>query len=273
MRSVIGLTILALIAQAAEQAANNTAADDDADLNELLSNMDDETMDKVADKLIDKLLGNLSGLFNLDGADLNNTELFKLPAGLDQHAMGGSMTEQQPTKEQLEQLEEAAAAEAGISAALAAAAADAAIALAAQFQDAYNNQDLGNQDGSDLLSQLLSLQQNDGEEVAPHAEDVCEGRDFSQEECQAQGEGCCFWEGNACWAAVDGACPVADSEAQPAEEATEELDEVDQEAPDLATVIFVGVASVIVGASVTYALLKPRFGGLTDKQLPLLTPA
>lgn len=269
MRSVIGITFLALIAQAAEQAANNTAADDDADLNELLSNMDDETMDKVADKLIDKLLGNLSGLFNLDGHDLNNTELFKLPAGLEQHAMGDSMTDdKQPTKEQLAQIEEAAAAEAGVAAAIAAAAAETAVALAQQFQDAYDNQDLSNHD---LLSQLLS-QDYDREEVAPHAEDVCEGRDFNQEECQAQGAGCCFWDNNACWAAVDGACEVADSQTEPAEEATE-LDEVDQEAPDLATVIFVGVASVIVGASVTYALLRPRFGRLTDKQLPLLTPA
>eukprot|EP00746_Dinoflagellata_sp_MGD_P125872 gnl/MRDRNA2_/MRDRNA2_60749_c0_seq2.p1 gnl/MRDRNA2_/MRDRNA2_60749_c0~~gnl/MRDRNA2_/MRDRNA2_60749_c0_seq2.p1 ORF type:complete len:259 (+),score=76.32 gnl/MRDRNA2_/MRDRNA2_60749_c0_seq2:97-873(+) len=258
MRSVIGIAFLALIAQAAEQTANNTAVDDDADLNEMLSNMDDETMDKVADKLIDKLLGNLTGLFNLDGQDLNNTELFKMPTDV----IGNSATDDQKqlSQEDLEQIEQAAAAEAGIAAALAAAAAETAVALAAQLQDAYNNPDAFNQDAEFLPE--------DREETgfAPHAEDVCEGREFNQAECEAQGSGCCFWDNNACWAAVDGACPVAD-------EATTELEQLDQDAPDLATVMFVGVASVIVGATTTYALLRPRFSIMADKQLPLLTPA
>jgi hypothetical protein len=265
MRSVIGITLLALVAQAAEQAANSTAADDDADLNEMLSNMDDETMDKVADKLIDKLLGNLTGMFNLDGKDLDTTELFKQMPGLEHlmpNAMGDSATDDQKqlTPEEREQIEQAAAAEAGVAAALAAAAADAAVQLAAQFQDAYNNADAFNQDGEYLP------QDHEEDSFAPHAEDVCEGRDFNEAECSAQGSGCCFWENNACWAAVDGACPVADEE-------TTELDQMDQDAPDLATVLFVGVASVVVGAATTYALLRPRFRMMGDKQLPLLTPA
>jgi hypothetical protein len=264
MRSVVGITFLALIAQAAEQAANNTAAvDDDADLETMLSNMDDETMDKVADKLIDKLLGNLTGMFNLGGLDLNNTELFKMPTD------AAAQPDREPTEEELKQIEEQAAAEAQAAAVLAAAAAETAQVLAAAFQDAYNNQDADNQDLSQLLSQFSQSQDYDREEVAPHAEDVCEGRDFNEAECQAQGTGCCFWENNACWAAVDGACPVATEEA-PAEELDEQADE---QAPDLVTVVFVGLASVVMGSAVTYALFKPRFSMMADKQLPLLTPA
>jgi len=259
---VIGIAFFALIAQAAEQ-ANNTAADDD-DLNALLSNMDDDMMDKVADKLIDKLLGNLTGMFNLNDTDLTNTELFKQIPGMEHLANlmpAGDADEKQgafkePTKEELAEAEAQAAV-------MAAEIAETAQAFAAAFTEAYNNQDLDNQD----LPQFLP-QDYDRQDLAPHAEDVCEGRDFDQQECQAQGAGCCFWENNACWAAVDGACPVETEEAN-----TPELEQLDEEAPDLATVIAVGLASVVTGAAVTYALLKPRFSIMTDKQLPLLTPA
>jgi len=264
MRSVIGIAFFALLAQAAEQAANNTAADDD-DLNALLSNMDDETMDKVADKLIDKLLGNLTGMFNLNGTDLTNTELFKqfMPENTDSDTMSAA-NQREPTKEELE-------AEAQAAAALAQAAAETAQVFAAAFQDAYNNQDVDNQDLLKQLTEQLSgglPEDFDREGLAPHAEDVCEGRDFNQDECEAQGAGCCFFENNACWAAVDGACPVETEDAP-----QEELEQLDEEAPDLATVVFVGLASVAMGSACTYALFRPRFGMMTDKQLPLLTPA
>lgn len=264
---VVGITLLALFAQAhaEEAAANNTAATDDDDLNALLSNMDDEMMDKVADKLIDKLLGHALGAFNLSEADLTNTELFKLPNMATDTE--GDATGRQPTEEELQQIEKAAAAEATAAAALAAAAAETAAALAATFHEAYNNPDAYNQDlGNPDLSRYLP-EDFAHEGLAPHAEDVCEGRDFNEQECQAQGSGCCFWENNACWAAIDGACEA------PASENTELVDEDSQdEAPDLATVVMVGLASVVTGSAVTFALFRPR-GKITESQLPLLTPS
>merc|ERR1719235_4858 len=165
--------------------------------------------------------------------------------------------ERQPTEEERQQ-EELAAAE------LVEGLAETAAAFTAAFNDVLNNPDVYNHE---LLSQYLP-ENADREELAPHAEDVCEGQNFNEEECQAQGNGCCFWENNACWAAIDGACPVANEE-EPQEA---ELEEVNDEAPDLVTVIFVGLASVIMGSTCTYALFRPR-SALTEKQLPLLTPA
>eukprot|EP00746_Dinoflagellata_sp_MGD_P020333 gnl/MRDRNA2_/MRDRNA2_147361_c0_seq1.p1 gnl/MRDRNA2_/MRDRNA2_147361_c0~~gnl/MRDRNA2_/MRDRNA2_147361_c0_seq1.p1 ORF type:complete len:271 (+),score=55.98 gnl/MRDRNA2_/MRDRNA2_147361_c0_seq1:99-911(+) len=48
---------------------------------------------------------------------------------------------------------------------------------------------------------------------------------------------------------------------------------VNEEAPGLATVILVGLASAVMGSACTYALFRPRFGMMTNKQLPLLTAA
>merc|ERR1719395_243414 len=129
-------------------------------------------MDKVADKLIDKLLGHALGAFNLSEADLANTELFKLPNMATDTE--GDATGRQPTEEELQQIEKAAAAEA------AAAAAETAAALAATFHEAYNNPEAYNQDlaNPDLSRYLPEDFAHEG--LAPHAEDVCEGRDFNE---------------------------------------------------------------------------------------------
>jgi len=103
------------------------------------------------------------------------------------------------------------------------------------------------------------------QDLAPHAEDVCEGHGFDEAQCDAQGTGCCFWENNACWAAIDGACQVNSENAEP----TELVDE--NSSLDTSTVIAIGLISTFVGSAVTFAMFGPRFQKLAGKEQPLLT--
>jgi hypothetical protein len=254
MRNVARITLLAFIAQAhaeVAQASNNTVEDQDFDVEAALASLDDKQMDEVADKLIDKLLGSVLNTFSLNNSDLANTELFKLPSD----NIGNAEGTRQPTEEELAILESAAVAASEISAALAQVAADAAQVLAAAYTD-DNSQDLYN------TARQYFPEEYGEEGSVPHAEDVCEGQGFNEAQCNAQGASCCFWENNACWAAIDGACEV---ETEPSELFDEES------SPDLATVVAVGLMSMVMGSAITFALFRPGFQKLADKRLPLLT--